>query len=276
MATFKETLTKIWKFLNSPFFAISVIILLIIFGAITCNRIMNLKQDISKTDQNMHAMTDSLKTERKRNGEIIVSIAGYIATEKELKTLNRKLWDKIQEQDGRILSLNHSIVLLQQDSATLRKHLVEKDKQIAKLLKIDENTYVAPWSLTYKYDSTNYDIFEGKTYIGVLRKDTLELAHIDTELTKRLTQIDLTWGQKVEDKMLRVFIQSNYPGFSVKQMEGVLIDPNSNPWVKTLTKKKHWFNGWSIGVGTTSGWDITSGKFGWVVGPSFQYSIYSW
>ena len=146
---------------------------------------------------------------------------------------------------------------------------------IERLLKIDSNTYAAPWSLTYKYDSANFDIFTGKTYIGILNKDPLELSHINTELTQRLTQIDLTWGQKVEDKRLRVFIQSNYPGFTINQMEGVLIDPSTNPFIKEITKKKHWFTGLSIGIGATGGYNITNGKYGLVVGPSLVYNIFS-
>ena len=152
--------------------------------------------------------------------------------------------------------------------------LVEKDKIIERLTKIDENTYAAPWSLTYRYDSVNFDVFTGRTYIQIGNKDPLELLHVDTELTNRLTQIDLVWGQKVENKALRVFIQSGYPGFTVAQMQGVLIDPNTNPYIKSLLKKKHWFTGFSVGIGASGGFNITDGKYGLVVGPTIMWKIY--
>jgi len=266
---------KVWSFIKGKIFLALIIIALTLFSAMQCSRIRELKRQQDISDQNIIALNDTLKFERKKNGELLVSISGYIATEKELKTLNKNLWDKVQAQDGKIISLNHVIIQLVQDTATLRKYLVEKDKVIEKLLKIDSNTYVAPWSMTYKYDSTNYDIFTGKTWIGVLNKDPLELAHINTELTKRLTQIDLTWGQKVEKDKLRVFVQSNYPGFTVSQMEGVLIDPNTNPLIKKLMKEKKWFTGFSIGVGVTGGFNITTGGYGLVVGPTVIYNIYS-
>jgi hypothetical protein len=266
---------KVWSFIKGKIFLALIIIALTLFSAMQCSRIRELKRQQDISDQNIIALNDTLKFERKKNGELLVSISGYIATEKELKTLNKDLWNRVQAQDGKIISLNHVIIRLVQDTATLRKYLVEKDKVIEKLLKIDDNTYAAPWSMTYKYDSTNYDIFTGKTWIGVLNKDPLELAHINTELTKRLTQIDLTWGQKVEKDKLRVFVQSNYPGFTVSQMEGVLIDPNTNPLIKKLMKEKKWFTGFSIGVGVTGGFNITTGGYGLVVGPTVIYNIYS-
>ena len=130
--------------------------------------------------------------------------------------------------------------------------------------------------MTYVYDSTNFDIFLGSTRIGVVNKHPLELVHLRSELTSRVTQIDLTWGQKVENGVLRVFIQSAYPGFTVAQMEGVLIDPSTNPFLRDLMKQKRWFSGWSVGVGASAGFNVTTGKWGLVVGPTIQYNIYSW
>ena len=226
--------TKIWNFIKSKIFIALIVVGLVVFNIMQCSRINELKRKANISEQNIIALNDSLHYERTKNGELLVSIAGYIATEKELKTLNKDLWERVKGQEGKIISLNHVIVQLQQDSSTLKKYLIEKDKIIQKLLKVDENTYAAPWSLTYKYDSTNFDVFTGKTYIKIGNKNPLELLHVDTELIKRLTQIDLTWGQKVEKKQLRVFVQSNYPGFTVAQMEGVLIDPSTNPFFKDL------------------------------------------
>jgi hypothetical protein len=266
---------KIWSFIKSKIFIALVIIVLIIFNAIQCSRIKDLKRQQNISDINIIALNDSLKYEKLRSGDLQVSIASYVASEKELKDLNKKLYDEVKAQKGRVISLTDAIIQLRQDSTTLRKYLVEKDSIIQKLLKIDDNTYVAPWSLTYKYDSTNFDVFTGRTYIGIGKKDPLELLHLDTELTNRLTQIDLIWGQKVEKGQYRVFVQSGYPGFTVAQMQGVLIDPNTNPDIKKLIKKRHWFTGFSLGLGASGGFNITDGKYGLVVGPSIVWNIYT-
>lgn len=266
---------KIFTFIKGKLFISIVIIGLIAFSSMQCSQIKELKRKKEISDQNWIATKDSLRFERKKNGELLVSIAGYISTEKELKDLNKSLWEKIKGQEGEIISLNHVVILLKQDTALLRKYLSEKDKKIEKLLKVDSVTYIAPWSLTYKYDKNNFDIFTGKTYIGISKKDPLELVHFDTELISRLTQIDLVWGQKVEKDVLRVFVQSNYPGFTVSQMSGVLIDPLD--WPDLFKQpKRHWFQGVSIGVGITGGWNFITQKSSIVIGPTISYSIYTW
>ena len=266
---------KIWSFIKSKLFIAIIAVGLITLSAYQCSRIRELERRQQISDQNQIALNDSIRYEKLKNGEFQASIAGYIASEKELKELNKKLYDKIKEQSGDIFSLNNVIVQLRQDSTILRKYLVEKDKVIERLLKIDENTYAAPWSLTYRYDSLNYDVFTGRTYIQIGNKDPLELLHVDTEMINRLTKIDLTWGKKVEKDKLRIFIQSSYPGFNVAQMEGVLIDPNNSPYIKSLLRKKHWFSGFSVGLGVSGGFNITTGKYGLVVGPSILWNIYT-
>lgn len=277
----KRIFQKVWQFINSKFFSLTVIILLCLFLAGQCKRIVDQKQEINHHEQNISALNDSLKFERKKNGELLVSIDGYISTEKELKTLNKNLWDKLQEQEGKVLSLNSVIVQLIQDTAMLKKYVSTLESRIGALVKVDDKTYMAPWRLVYRYkgkdgkDTTNYDIYEGRTFVKLGSKDPFILIHDTTYMTFRKTQIGFTWGQKVEDKKLRVFIQSNYPGFTVAQMEGVLIDPSEYPSI-FKSEKKHWFSGWSIGLGTTAGFNIATGKYGMVVGPTLQWSIYTW
>jgi hypothetical protein len=269
-------LDLIWKFLNSRIFVIILIVILIIFIAGTCKRKRDLRIELFRTEQNLAALHDSLKFERLKNNQLIVSISGYIATEKELKTLNKSLYDRVRAQKGEILSLNRSIVQLVQDTIMLRKNIDHLNTKIGKMFQLNDSVYIAPWALSYKYDEYNFDMFSGKTIIGLISKDPLTFHHINTEMTSRLSQIDLTWGQKIEDGKLRVYIQSAYPGFTVKSMEGVLIDPQKNPFIKEITKKKHWFQGLSIGFGITPGWDFLNNRGAIVVGPTLSYSIYTW
>jgi len=269
-----KTLTKIWNFLKSKTFIILLILALIGYSAGQYSLITNLKRQQSITEQNVHALKDSLTLERKKSGELLVSISGYVATEKELKVLNKNLYDKVKAQSGKIVSLNNSVIQLIQDTTMLRKYLAQKDAIIEAMLKINDSTFVAGWTLPFKYDENNYDIFTGKTYIGVGSKEPLILVHNNTELVKRITQIDLTWGQKIEKGKLKIFIESKYPGFSVTQLEGVFIDPNTNPYIKDLMKKRKWFTGFGAGIGTTVGYDIFSGNPGMVIGATVMYNIY--
>ena len=269
-------LKLIWDFLNSRVFVLILITLLIIFIAGTCKRKRDLARDLTRKEQNIAALSDSLKFEKMKSGQLVVSISGYIASEKELKTLNKSLYDIVRAQKGDIISLNRSVVQLVQDTIILRKNLDFLNTKIGKMYQLNDSVFIAPWTLAYKYDNNNFDKFSGKTIFGLVSKDPLEFTHINTEMTSRTSQIDLTWGQKIEDGKLRVYIQSAYPGFTVKSMEGVLIDPQKNPLIKDITKKKHWFTGLSIGFGITPGWDFLNNKGAIVIGPTLSYSIYTW
>ena len=265
---------KIWTFTKSRVFTILIIVVLIAFSAYQCSRIEELKRQRDISDQNIIALNDSITYHKTKNGEIQAEKAILVADKKTLKDLNEDLFKRLKEQEGKVIDLTHAVIQLRLDSTTLRKYLVEKDKQIERLLKIDDHTYAAPWSLTYRYDSTNFDIFKGRTYIGVVNKDPLELAHVDTEMTQRLTQIDLEFGTKVVKGLFNVYIKSAYPGFTVAQLDGVFIDPNTNDDIKGLIRERHWFQGFGIGPQITMGFNVTTGKYGLVLGAGLHYTIY--
>jgi len=274
--TKKITWTKIWQFIKSRVFTILIIILLIMFSAWQCSRINDLKRQQEQNQQNIIALNDSVHIERTKNGELIAYTSGLISSIKDLKDLNRGLYDKVKASEGKIIALNNAIIQLVQDSTTLAEYLSEKDKVISELLKIDDSTYVAAWTLPFIYDSTNFDILSGKTYIGIKQKDPLELAHINTELVKRISQIDLTFGERVVKNQYQVYVMSAFPGFTVKSLNGFMTDPNDNKYIKSLMKKRHWFQGFSVGVGATPGFDITTGKYGMSMGPTIMWNIYTW
>ena len=271
-----KILKAIWDFLNSRIFVIILLVVLVIFIAGTCKKKRDIARELARTEQNNAALKDSLRFELDKKGQLLISINGYIASEKELKTLNKSLYDLVRAQKGDILSLNRTVVLLVQDTTVLRKNLDALRSKIGTMVELNDSTFVAPWTLYYNYGGKNFDIFSGKTTVGVFERKPLSVKHLNTEMIKRQTQIDLTWGQKVEDGQLRVYVQSAYPGFTVQSMEGVLIDPNKNPFIKEITKKKHWFQGLSIGVGITPGWDLLNQKGAIVIGPTISYSIYTW
>jgi hypothetical protein len=275
MIQLKKILSVIWKFINSKYFPIAVIVLLLMFSAQECKRIKDLKRDISEHEQNINALTDSLKYEKTRNGALLVSIDGYIATEKELKTINAGLWKSVNDQKGKVLSLTNAVLKLKVDSTELAKHIDQLKVYIGELVKIDTNHFEAPWVLPYSFDKDNSFSVVGKTRIGVLRENPLYLVHDTTYLIKFENQIKLTWGQKVENGKLRIFVETKFPGFTVGSLEGVLIDPSSIPGIIPVDKK-HWFSGWSLGASITPGWDIINAKPTIVIGPSLHYSIYQW
>jgi hypothetical protein len=274
MDKLKIILKGIWGFINSRIFPFIMIAIVLMFWARSCQKSGDLEREIAFREQNILALNDTITTVATKNGGLNSSITAHIASEKQLKELNRDLYDKLDDQKGKVLTLNKAVIRLEQDKATLQKFLDDKNTHIGTTEQINDSTYQLPWTLRYQYDSLNYDEFSGRTEITALNYNKV-IVHKRTWLESRVTQVDLVFGQRVEGDKLRVFIQSAYPGFTAQSLEGVLIDPNKNPYIKSLIKPKRWFVGFNVGVGTTIGINALTGAPAVAIGPTFNFGIYS-
>jgi hypothetical protein len=180
----------------------------------------------------------------------------------------------LKGEKGEVIVLGNVVFRLQQDSISLKKYADSLNYVLQKPVNIGHNDYDIAWTLKYDYDAKNFDILHGTTKVGLLNNT---LSNLGTYLTNRETSIDLTFGEKVQSGKLRVFAESKYPGFTPESLSGVLIDPNSDPYIKSLMKKKKLFpNTWSFGISITPGYNLGNGSYGIVIGPSIQYNIFSW
>lgn len=263
-----------WSFVNSKIFLMAIALLGFVLFLNTCQDNKELQREKIKTEQNIEAMTDSLTITKKKNGELETSVSVFIATEKELKDLNGDLYTDIKEQNGEVITLSNTIISLKQNEADLKSKIDSLKKIISDPTKIGKDTYELAWSLPYIYDDDNSDLFEGKTIVKVSGDSLNPLIHKDTYLTNRVSNISLKFGQEVVDEKLRVFVTSNYPGLTVKSLEGVFIDPKDNEYIKKLMTKRHWFpNTFTFGVGVTA---IYDGQPKILFGPTLSYNLYEW
>lgn len=269
-----QVLKGIWNFLNSRVFVIIFIMALILFGVGQCKRIFDLNREIDHHLQNESALTDSLLFERKKNGELLVSIDGYISTEKELKRVNKRLWDEVQDQKGQVIMLTNTIIQMKQDSTDLSQK-IDSLVVVIGALSQNGNFYTAPWLISRNYGNNNYLRLQGSTVVEVVNVVPFEMRHDTTYLRGIENSIEVTYGQKIDDDKLRVFIQSEYPGFTVSSMEGVLIDPSEWPDL-FKSEKRHWFTGFGVGPELSIGWDFIQSKPALVIGAGIHYNVYEW
>jgi len=227
-------------------------------------------------EQNLSAVYGDLTLEQQKNGDLQANASGYIAKEKELKELNNELYNQVNDQKGKVITLSNTIVQLMQNQQILEQYLDELNSKFGAIVRIDDSTYTIPWKLTYRYDSTNFDMFTGNTTVMITSDTTYKFnfTNLGSKLITRKTQIGLTFGQKVINKQLQVYVQSAYPGFTATSLNGVLIDPNTNPYIRSLIKKKHWFTGFSLGPAAIIGINQTGIPF-FAVGVGVTYNIYS-
>lgn len=281
MEKLEKIVKGIWTVINSKIFFIGVIVLVFVLYFDQCSKKDDLKREAIKTEQNIDASNDTITTIKTKNGKLNSSISGYIATEKELKRLNNDLYEDLDAQNGQVITLSKANIRLKQDKKELNKYISILEKKLGEFEINNDGTYTADWSLTYRYDSINFDKFDGYTTVGILQnpldKDNpFTLKHIDTELTYRESQIDLTFGTKVENDKLRIFAESTHPAFKVSALKGTLVDPNTIPYLKNLIEKDHWFTGFGIGPNIGLGYDLLHSRTTIVLGVGIQYNIYQW
>ncbi|MFW6377193.1 MAG: hypothetical protein ACOCZ5_00970 [bacterium] len=245
----------------------------------TCNQRKDAEQEVEKQQQNIEALNDTIEKSRTKIGKQEESIKSFITSVNNLRELNSKLHTDLDNTKGNVASLSRLVASLKQDTSKLRESLNELKSDLGDITQVNDTTYQIPWKLHYTYDSLNYDEFSGKTLFSVSNKDPLKFNHENTEITDRESQIELTWGQKIVDDKLKVFVQTNYPGFTSESLRGVLIDPKDNELFEKYcptSRSQGWFKGLSISVGATSYYDIKNERVGFVIGPSIGIDIYSW
>lgn len=267
-----KILEIIWKAISSKTFAYVLLGCIMFFAFRTCSSEKDAIAERVKTEQNLIAMNDTVKQYKNKYNESVSEKSVLILSEKELKKINKELYDKVKQQDGSILSLNIAIIGLKQDTALLNSKL----KAVAGTpTLVNDSTWKLPFELTYNWDAKNYDKYVGETKVQVTKKGT-SVKNIGTILTNRESNIDVTFGDKVVDNKYVVYLQSSYPGFTTKSLEGYSVDPNSNKYIKQLMKKQHWFTGFSFGVSAVAGYNLVGNNFGVVVGPSVTWNVFNW
>lgn len=283
------TIKGIYSFLTSKTFLVILVLVVILMLGRSCARTRDAQRIIDINNQNIAALTDEIKVEQRKNGRLELSIAGFVMAEKDLKKVNEDLYNEVKNQKGRVLSLNKIIMQLRQDTSELRTHINYLESIMGQPIQINDSTFQIPWLLKYDWDPTNFDVYNGQTFVGlnikpgytwkdaIASNDVIALTHYKTEMVDRLSQVDLVFGQKIEDKQLRVFVTTKYPGFTASSLSGVLIDPNTNPYIKDLMKKKKWFpNTWSVGVGPSVGYNVLSSKIYLGIGINVNYNLLQW
>ena len=270
---------RIFKFLTSKTFLFILVLILAILVGRSCAKMRDDERTNNIHEQNIIALKDTITKEKTKSNSLQSTIAGFILSVNDLERINDDLYAEVMDQNGRVISLNKTVFQLKQDSSELRSHVNYLESIISQPIQINDSTLKISWTKRYDWDKINYDIYEGQTFVGLTLKSgyAIGLKHYDTEILSRLSQVEITLGQKIEDKQLRIFVKTDYPGFTAKSLEGVLIDPNTNKDIQNLLKKKRWLpNTFSVGVGPSFGYNVFSNKIYLGIGVNINYNFLQW
>lgn len=252
------------------------IIIAVLIGVILllakCNSDVNSKYKAEQiiNQNNIEVLNDSVKTYRTKNGSLISERGVLIAEKDDLKSLNKDLYDKVNELEKSIPDMEPQVVIeyrtkIVHDTVYLNSDIVAINDSTQKITFNKDTTYVG----------NNYRNLAGAIWVHLKADSTniynkVELG--DVLITKDEMNIEATLvlGYKGEgkDKVLKVWLETKYPGFQADEIEAVTLDPMIHPELRKLNNKRHSI-GPMIGIGIGQNF-----QFQPVIGIGYQYSLF--
>ncbi len=245
---------------------IIIILLLMVFGSL--NVIRGLKSDLSESQQNISALTDTIRTSKNKAGEASFSKDVFIVDNpKDLSKLNQDLAEELKKTKGKVFELNRIVV-------SLKNNPHDTIKLTNTLIKYSKYTFGLSWKYDTIFNPDNSRRFAG---ISMFNLDSNEnIIPMQTNITKDEVNFKLKVGLResaTDNKKLEIFAESAYPRFNVIKMDGAEINPLENPALKKLFKPKKYNIGPTIGYGVQ--FNNGTVTYGPQIGVSFMYSLIS-
>ena len=265
-------MSKFWKIIKKTFitiknyYVIIITIVMIIFMILfmqQCRKNQNLG---TTSNQNINALTNILRTERNKIGELVFINTGYIAEIDDLKQLNVGLYNEIQteKQKNYLMYVKLQSLFKQKDTIYLTNIIKEYPKNL--------------FSLNWKYEKDTIGFFQkliGETSFKVdtVMKDSamkFKIEDYGTKLTENALGFDVYINARKNDKTGKYEFAAHAKNSNISLNPIGVFDP------KIITEKKdNWSVGPSFGFGMSTDYKGQNGQFGWNISFSVQHRFIS-
>jgi hypothetical protein len=267
-----KTLQSIWTFLKNPTYqriAMLVgIFVLAFFLFKNCGR-TNTDNEITQLKQNLSYYQDSLKIEKNKAKETEYTRSVLAAKNKTLEDLNADLSAEVKKEKGTVINLN--------------KIVIELTNRIIELTN-DSNIVIKVWpdgsqSIEWRYDTVyspgNERHLSSSSRFNFLKDTTLiDKKSVSVKILEDRLKMTLVTGlqEDKDTKLLKIFVRSDYPGFSVSKIDGAIIDPQKSELIKSYFPKEKFGLGFNLGYGAAL---CTDGKIrtGLILSVGISYNL---
>lgn len=222
-------LTFVTAFFNKNKYSVIVSILAVIFAFVNLiqfNRNAVTKKKLEVAEQNLKAANDTIRVTRDRAGRDETNKLAFLMDEiSDLKKMNTNLYNEVKKIKGNVSTVIQGDV-----------KVVEKPVPFVVKAELADSTVRADFNYDSTYSPGNYRKLAGFT------KYNLKTGETSGEKTVDEIGIKFTTGIKNLDKgKPEIFLKSDYPGFTVTQLDGAVIDPNlfKKPKPKRLSVGVH-------------------------------------
>jgi hypothetical protein len=188
-----------------------VIVVLALLYLKQCNRSSNLNSDLKIANMNQLVLNDSITTYKDKAGDLTYQKGILIASEKELKDLNKELYNEVKDLKG-----NPKIVIQE------RIRIKEVPFAVPTYITQYPDGYTGlNWRRDTTYSAGNYQYLSGETKFIY---DSLGIRNPTTFINTNEIGISFITGIKEGKDHYEIFIKSDYPGFTVTDIQGSILD----------------------------------------------------
>lgn len=222
-------LTLLTAFFNKNKYSVIVTILAVIFAFVNLvqfNRNEITKKKLEVAEQNLQAATDTIRITKDKAGREEANKFAFLVDElHDLKKMNADLYKEVQNIKGNVSTVIQGDV-----------KVVEKPVPFLVKAEFADSTVRSDFNYDSVYSAGNYRKLAGYT------KYNLRTGQSSGEKTVDEIGIKFTTGIKNLDKdKPEIFLKSDYPGFTITELDGAVIDPNlfKKPRQKKLSLGVH-------------------------------------
>lgn len=228
------------------------------------------KGELNTMNQNLFALNDTLRSYKTKTGQLIYEKGALIADKSSLEKYNKALSDEIKNLK------DHPVVVIKPEI-----RIVEVPKYIPVYIKDSTKnedgsiTRSLEWAYDTTYSEGNFRKLKGDFRATV--DSNLNLSTTPMHINRDEFGMSLTTGLTENKKgLLEIFVTSKYPGFSVTNLDGALIDPAKSKVLKKYFPPKRWAVGVFAGYGIC--YDPTNLQIsrGIQLGVGIQYNLFQW
>lgn len=250
---------------------IGVALILLIALGITIRKNQGLKTDLNISEQNQKALTDSVRVSKNKAGELEYSKNILVAKNGDLSKLNADLAAEYAKERGKISELSKTIAIIKNNP---------KDTVFlpTSVIKYPDGSKGLAWEYDTIYNVNNYKKIKGVSDFKIdFTTMTYNIIPLSTKITDFEIGFDFIQGlRETKAGDVEMFVKSNHPGFDVKDLNSVIINPDTHPVLKKFTNKTKQKR---FGIGVHAGYGVYIDNFkntsglGAQVGVGFSYSL---
>lgn len=230
---------------------IGLLVITVILFSRNCSNFNNIKENLN---QNIHALTDTIRQYETENGNLIFQKAAFISENNNLKLLNRTLSNEIKDLKDNPLVVIKTRTVIKRDTIYVPINTIGDGYW-------DNGTFTQKfdWNINDDFGKGNYRKLGGKFSASV--DSSYSITTSDMKITTDEIGISLTTGlTENSDGLLEIFVRSDYPGFKPTKIDGALVNPQESDILKRQFPEKRW------GVGVYGGYglygDVVNSRFG--------------